>query len=192
VKFTYIHIPKCAGHSISGAIKNSKCYVFGHRKKSHWVSETVIKSDIYKFTCVRNIWDSLLSQYHYMRSNIDAHKTYKKLALSMDFNEWVAYHRNNQVSVYPISPSYYIVREGKIVVDYIIRFDTLSQDWKDLRSIIGVNRSLRKLNKGKHEPYQEYYNKKSIKIVREMYKKDIKLFKMNYKNGVVGLGGAIT
>ena len=191
MKFTFIHIPRCAGHSLRRVFRTSDNYVKCHKKSSHTIIKNYNFDSVYTVSCVRNIWDSLASTYNYLRNSSDAHRDYKKLAKRMNFTDWIIYHKKNKVSKYSLSPSDYLIRDGKLITDFIIRFDKFQEDWNILKGILCLSRKPKKLNKNKHTHYSEYYNKKTIKIVNQVYRKDIKKFGMKFELGNVDLGGKL-
>jgi len=65
---------------------------------------------------------------------------------------------------------------GKIVVDFVGRFENFNGDLKKVFSILRIKDKVGYDNKSKHRYYKKYYNRKTIKLVAEIYRKDIELF----------------
>ena len=63
------------------------------------------------------------------------------------------------------------------MVDFIARLETIYEDFLFLSNKIDSNQeSLEKLNSVPRLHYRKYYNDKTIKIVKNVYKNDIELF----------------
>ena len=56
-----------------------------------------------------------------------------------------------------------------------------NDDFDKVCSEIGVNAHLPRLNVSNKKPYQEYYSKKSIKLVSEAFHSDIELFGYDFE-----------
>jgi len=92
-KLIFIHIPKCAGRSISDAFNQR----FDHFTARHYATEYPDCFHVYtKFTVVRNPYDRLVSLFHYIKEH-RRHST-ESIYCAPDFKTWlirnmVAYNR---------------------------------------------------------------------------------------------------
>ena len=72
--------------------------------------------------------------------------------------------------------------KGNILIDFVGKFENLNKSWesiyKDL-SIEGYN-ALPHENLSAHRCYEDYYSNKTRRIVRRIYKKDIKMFNYTF------------
>jgi len=67
--------------------------------------------------------------------------------------------------------------EGRIVVDFVGRFENLQGDCQRVCDIIGIECTLPHFNKTKRSRnYREYYSSRTKRIVRETYGRDIEAF----------------
>ncbi len=66
--------------------------------------------------------------------------------------------------------------DGKIIVDFIGRYENLTQDFHHVCKLLNLETSLPIINKTIHRDYRSYYNPKTQKIVAEHFKTDIELF----------------
>ena len=81
-KFAFVHIPKCAGSSMEKIFNNK------NEKNPHFYGNTYKKRrpELYRWTCIRNTWDRLVSIYHYYI--IRKHPHYS-LSLDISFEEFI-------------------------------------------------------------------------------------------------------
>jgi hypothetical protein len=69
-------------------------------------------------------------------------------------------------------------------IDFIGRFENLTEDWKFIREKVCITDRLRILNKSEHKPYQKYFNRKRIADrAIQLYEEDFDNFK--YHKGIV-------
>lgn len=142
----------------------------------------VLKDRINKETTFKEFLDIVL----------EFRKDYKKLGLSKKNNihtiPWYDKSRNpeeNRLSyeVYWIlshtesltdSIEYYTpINE----LDFIGRFENLSEDYTTIKELVGVNKDLPHINKSSRESgYKQYYDDEIFDIVTDMYKKDLENF----------------
>jgi len=61
-------------------------------------------------------------------------------------------------------------------VTYLLRFETLEDDFKKIQSLFGCSAPLKHTNETKHEDYRTYYTPETQAIVAELFKEDIDLF----------------
>jgi hypothetical protein len=65
---------------------------------------------------------------------------------------------------------------GKIIVDFIGRYETLEQDFKKVCKKLKIQANLPHINQSNKKDYREFYNEKMIKIVEKNFKEDVELF----------------
>jgi len=66
--------------------------------------------------------------------------------------------------------------KGKLLVDYIGRFENLQADFAQVCARLNRQAELPHLKKSEHGDYRQYYNAASIEIVRQWFKSDIEQF----------------
>jgi hypothetical protein len=67
-----------------------------------------------------------------------------------------------------------------LLVDYIIKYETLEQDWKNMFNHLNMQApELPVINKSNHQNYRKYYDSETDALVRYLFKKDIEYF--NYE-----------
>lgn len=193
-KFIFIHIPKNGGTSInislrdyceyppelSAGIRNSNLSI---EYQKHTALAEIKNSNIdiqkyFKFCIIRNPWDRILSLYFHRIEKV------KKLSDTQhsDFNSWI---QNVFLNEY-LSKKYwknqieYISIDGKVNVDYIIRFENYQDGWQQVCQKLKIEKDLVHEYKTNHQKYTQYYNKSSIQAVQKIFKKDIELFKYSF------------
>lgn len=205
-KCIFVHIPKCAGISIGRAL-------FGSYDGNHMGIPTyqVIYSkqdfDAYfKFTCVRNPWDRLVSAYNYMTrgSNLVAASAREsstaaanpdlnaaartKLSTELEVQQfddfehfvtsWLS-HENVRVHEH-FRPQHCFLSSprGEFKMDFIARFENLHDDLVTIGARLGVEATLDHHNRtaGPRLPYRDYYSPRTRQVVADLYRTDIEVF----------------
>ncbi|MDO6564785.1 sulfotransferase family 2 domain-containing protein [Amphritea sp. 1_MG-2023] len=214
----FIHIPKTAGQSVEqlfiddeGLTKDTKYQLLlginpdpekGPERISHlkaceykqlgYVSEAEYEN-LFKFSFVRNPWERIVSEYRY-----------RHFWKQFSFRDFVLSHLPEEDSYcdysrHIIPQSDYLYDEsGKLIVDYVGRFETLQDDFYKICQAIGfdnnviphINKS--GLKKFRHKikrqigltksfqkdfkDYRAFFDDDTASIVENMYRKDIENF----------------
>ena len=69
---------------------------------------------------------------------------------------------------------------GKNCMDNTIRLENIEEEIKVLHKKLDVVEGLEKKNKSKHDSYKKYYNKKTKKVVKKVYKRDVEMLGYEY------------
>ena len=174
-------------------------YLYGMNK------QTFLKCN--KFSVIRNPLDRLVSWYFYNKDfwnnkeNLPTLETYncyssscKNKFIESDFNSWIKELTDyggegackDTTCPFHITAAQHLFlvdRAGKILVSSVLRYENLSTEWEHFSSYILKTDNPPKLstkNKGTYgKHYLEYYSKGSVKIAKDIYKKDFEYF--NYK-----------
>lgn len=188
-KCIFVHIPKCAGISVSKSLFNN--LGGGHLSIMDYqliYGQSKFK-DFFTFTFVRNPWDRVFSAYNFLnKGGFDkADKLWAEENLSCfnSFNQFVCtwVTEKNIYSWNHFIPQYRFVCDpyGNIKVNFIGRFESIENDFKYISQKINCNDYLEHTNKSNNSmAYKEFYTKKSIEIIRNIYTKDIELFGYNF------------
>jgi len=143
-----------------------------------------IFDNFYKFAFVRNPWDWQVSMYHFLlkETTNPKYETIKALSGFDEYLEWVI------TTPYPypkratkLQKDMLVDEQGKWLVDYIGRFETLSDDFNRVCQYLGLGASLPVLNQSKHKRYTEYYNTHTRQRVADYYQEDIELFGYHFE-----------
>ncbi|GAB3678634.1 sulfotransferase family 2 domain-containing protein [Salinisphaera aquimarina] len=180
----FIHIPKCAGVSLSRALFGN--LAGGHKPLTHYcrVFEPRLLLAYFKFTIVRNPWDRLVSAYFFLKKGgmdaADRDWASRHLADFADFEDfvrrWVNPHNIWQGEHF--YPQSYFVDSGRypVELDFVGRFETLDRDFAHIAERIDIDVTLAKHNQSGHRHYADYYSPTTRDIVAAVYAEDIRRF----------------
>ncbi len=209
-KLIFIHIPKCAGSSFEKLLKGrpfdwrepdyDRLVGWCPKRRIHLQHATarqlleleLVDEDIwntyFKFAFVRNPWDRAMSDYFWMRRETGVRDSFyhflkrrggfKKVLSNKDDKFYRGDHLDEQIG--------YIQINGKIVVDFLGRFESINTDYEVLKTKIPnlLEPRLPHEQKGKKKfhHYSSFYFRRSKKWVREIYQKDIEAFGYSFES----------
>lgn len=202
-KFIYVHIYKNAGTSITTALKpyaqnkilrganhllkrrNLPTLFFDCQPMQGHANASEIKKELgdeifdsyFTFAFVRNPWDWQVSLYNFVRSK-PAHKNHEFVKELGSFEEFVKWRCRKKVR---FQKDFIYSDSGKLLVDFIGRFENLEIDFQKICDQLNISVSLPKLNASNRRPYQYYYNRNTKELIREHFKPDIELFKYEFE-----------
>lgn len=161
----FIHIPKTGGTSIRETL-GLQTKVYHKRLKDY---DKIPRNT---FTVIRNPFDRAVS--------LCAHQHAEGYITPEIFQKWCLTGKYPRLyKKYDISfadPMLdYISVGGEILIDNIVRFETLAKDFKRI-----FDKELLYLNKGKREDYHQYYDESSYNIIQNRYSDDIKVFNYSF------------
>lgn len=177
-QFIFVHIPKCAGTSITEGLKD--CNI--KRAGMHDTLGLLIKcatnacgddTKYFTFTCVRNIYAQIVSM------------------VFSRYGQWsvpncIAIVRQMQVQSVIGGASWTAARISQYInkpIDFIMRFENLQQDWNTLLHKLQLPyRDLphEKPNLDK-DHYNKYYDQKLIDLIQETFAEEIALYEWKFE-----------
>lgn len=129
----------------------------------------------FKFGFVRNPWDRTVSLYERKEGiQFSGKKTFE------EFVDWINY--SSDTCLHPTQHKnqldWFCAGNGKLLVDFIGRFERLDDDWKIVCEQLGIDVNLPHINKNptRTRHYTEYYTKKTRQIIAEKFSVDIEYF----------------
>ncbi|MFP7754062.1 sulfotransferase family 2 domain-containing protein [Thermodesulfobacteriota bacterium B35] len=135
-------------------------------------------NDYFKFTFVRNPWDRAFSWYkNVMRDEI--HKKNYGITRQLSLTEFLYRHAGKGM----LKSQLYWIKDfkGKISLDYIGRFEKLNNDFQEICKHLNVSHAaLPHKIRGTGDDYRKHYDNKSIDIIMEYYREEIKLFNYSF------------
>ncbi len=129
----------------------------------------------YKFGFVRNPWDRVASLY-FRKEGI-------RMSGRMSFDEFVSWIQNSSdtsihSSVHKNQLDWFLDENGKVIVDFIGKFENLEDDYEIVMKKLGISKKLPHANNGNNSKlhYTEYYSSKTKDIIAKKFKVDIEYF----------------
>ncbi|OUT95544.1 MAG: hypothetical protein CBB96_03705 [Gammaproteobacteria bacterium TMED36] len=216
-KCIFIHIHKTAGGAIWPAFDNYNPKSDKDNLKSGGIHHTAemtkefygadVWNEYFKFTIVRSPWGKKVGSYEHTRKGgypgVDkgwSHQNYFKWLkeFKMPKPPCGDYHDMNQFD--------WLTIDGKMSMDYIIRFEHFKEDWQEVVDILKITEPNKLAWGGKNDnqikngyyqfpeayaykqigvplDYSKYYTKESKNYVKERWKKDIEYFGFEFMNG---------
>lgn len=181
--YIFIHINKTGGTSVEKALGLPLIHKTAREYKKE-VGDTYWQ-DRFSFAVVRNPWDKIASQFHY-RSMIDETQMRKK---PIQFNDWVKRVFIDQDPDYYNEEKMFIPQmdwltdiEGNMLVNFIARFENLSNDWPIICE--NINRQgveLPHVKKSSRTDYRGYYDTESTEIIADFFAQDIEQFSYHFE-----------
>jgi hypothetical protein len=195
-RFLFVHIPKTAGNSIQSVLRDYSedelvalrkeqdgIERFGLRNPDYKIKKHSTLSEyyealgneqfrrLYKFTCVRNPWDRLVS-YYFTPTQKPENWNRKK------FRETIS----KAVSV----PDYLRLDNGDANpfanVDCIMRFENLADDFRGVCDAIGISPpALPQYNRSNRQHYSKYYDNELRELVGARFAAEIERFNYSFE-----------
>ncbi len=190
-RFLFVHIPKTAGNSIQSILRDySEDEIvalrgeqdgierFGLRNPKYKIRKHSTLAEyraalgeerfrgFYKFTCVRNPWERMVSYYFTPTQQVGPwdRKEFRKIILKA-------------LSV----ADYLRLAEGEEDpfgnVDYVMRFETLADDFRHVCAALDIPAApLPQYNRSSREHYAKYYDDELRELVRKRFAPEIERF----------------
>jgi hypothetical protein len=138
----------------------------------------------FKFSIARNPWDRLISDFYWKKRRDPALQPHKRFYhyLGIPFDEFTEikklFSQFAESGSWDNNDRFYII-DGKLCMDYVIRYENLTEDFGEVCRRIGIPvENLPHLKSGMRKVqrhYSEYYDKKTQDLVAERHKNDIEL-----------------
>ena len=195
-RFLFVHIPKTAGNSIQSVLRDySEDQIvalrseqdgierFGLRNPNYKIKKhstldeyrAALGEDrfrrLYKFTCVRNPWDRMVSYYFRPTQHIgelDRKEFRKVISKALSVADYLRLDKGDD--------------DPFANVDYIIRFERLADDFRSVCAILGIPPvSLPQYNRSSRVHYSKYYDDKLRELVRKRFAGEIERFDYTFE-----------
>src|SRR6266513_2661196 len=195
-RFLFVHIPKTAGNSIQSTLRDySEDQLVALRREQDGIERFALRNpnynikkhstlaeyynalgreqfrNLYKFTCVRNPWDRMVSYYFTPTQTLETWdpKKFRKIIFKV-------------VSV----ADYLRLVNGEEVpfanADYIMRFENLADDFRTVCTTLGISPlSLPQYNRSNRDHYSKYYDDELREFVRTRFASEIEWFNYTFE-----------
>jgi len=206
-KVVFVHIQKTAGSSIRKALfhhgqatdQQNEMGSIGYWHAPASLGIKLLGHDRWcefrSFAVVRNPWERLVSWWTMAHVQGRHHRIRRQATASFasyvydlgSFHAFLAagdvcYHDSDGWR-WPFCPqvNYISGPDGQIVVDHILRFERLDQDWPTFCGTVGLPPTpLEVTNATPHAPYRDYYTPETRDLVAEKFAPDIAQFGYEY------------
>ena len=189
--FLFVHIPKTAGNSIQSALRDySEDQLVALRKEQDGIERFGLHNPkykirkhstlreyrdtlgdeqfrkLYRFACVRNPWDRMVSYYFTPTQSAESWDREKFHGIISNAISVGDYLRLNQNEKNPFAN-----------VDYIMRFENLADDFRTVCNQLDISPvTLPQYNRSMREHYSKYYDDELREFVRNRFTEDIERF----------------
>ena len=136
---------------------------------------------LFKFVFVRNPWDLQVSSFHHIRrerphlmSHVETFEEF--IRWKLDPERPYQYHVDTSID---LQSDYVIDLHGKVLVDFIGRYDNLHDDFEEACRRIGIKAPElphKRQAKDRGKDYRSYYTDELAALVGERFAPDIQLF----------------
>ncbi len=190
-RFLFVHIPKTAGNSIQSALRDySEDQLVALRKEQDGIERFGLRNpnykikkhstlgeyrealgdeqfrSLYKFTCVRNPWDRMVSYYFTPTQSPESWDRKKFRNMISKAVSVADYLRLDWDEADPFAN-----------VNYIIRFENLADDFRTVCGTLGISpTTLPQYNRSNREHYSKYYDHELRELVRMRFAAEIERF----------------
>jgi hypothetical protein len=190
-RFLFVHIPKTAGNSIQSVLRdysedqlvalrkeqdgierfglrNAKYKIKKHSKLSEYYDALGDEQfrNLYKFTCVRNPWDRMVSYYFTPTQKTETwnrKKFRETISKAVSVADYLRLHNGEEASF--------------ANVDYIMKFENLVDDFRAVCEAINISPpTLPQYNRSSREHYSKYYDDELRELVSARFAPEIERF----------------
>ena len=194
-KAIFVHIPKTAGGSMEhvlgvhgddnkGGNRLNSEILYGfetnpNRALQHLTAKEIrekvgpsVYQQYYKFAFVRNPFERFVSEFFWYKAQT------RRQALTFDGFLKEALERGDDVH---LKSQYEFISDenGRVMVDFIGRFEHLKRDFKKVRAALGIQEKLPHLSKAKpigFVHYSDFYNEETKQIIYNRFRIDFEKF----------------
>lgn len=201
-RFVFVHVNKAAGTSIQRALEpfaKRRLHPLARQAmrlhvdrllpverrmfREHATADQIRRSlpsgvfdSFYTFAFVRNPWDRLVSQYSYLLRT-ESHRHHAIVKAMDGFGDYVDFQLARGSW---LQSTYVVDRDGKILVDFVGRFERLTDDFSTVCETIGVEATMPHVNASKHKDYRDYYDDATRERVGEHFREDVERFEYTF------------
>jgi hypothetical protein len=192
-RFLFVHIPKTAGNSIQSVLRDySEDELVALREEQDGVERFGLRNpkyklrkhstlaeygaalgeaefaSLYKFTCVRNPWDRMISLYFTPTQNPaewDRKKFRKIIQKALPVSDYLSLNECERCN------------DPFENVNYIMRFENLAEDFRVVCAALNISPvTLPQYNRSDREHYSNYYDKNLRELVHARFAAEIERF----------------
>jgi hypothetical protein len=205
-RFLFVHIAKTGGTSVRAALEGLRwrdpwywpmflcsrfSHLSGHRIGTKLPRHAKVVAaqellpreffeELFKFAFVRNPWDLQVSSFHHIRRErphyMGGHERFEDfLRWKLDPERPYQYHLDTSLER---QSDYLIDLRGKVLVDFIGRYEQLEGDFAEACQQIGIAPPAlphRRQSADRARDYRSYYTSETAELVAQHFRRDIEL-----------------
>ncbi|TCT19596.1 sulfotransferase family 2 domain-containing protein [Thiobaca trueperi] len=205
-RFLFVHIAKTGGTSVRAALERLRwrdpwyypmflcsrlSHLSGHRIATKLprhakviAAQELLPKDyfdsLFKFAFVRNPWDLQVSSFHHIRRErphyLGGHETFDAfLRWKLDPERPYQYHLDTSIT---LQSDYLIDLHGRVLVDFIGRYERLHEDFATACDRIGIAPPAlphARAAKDRKRDYRGYYNDETAGLIARHFARDIEM-----------------
>ncbi len=213
-RFLFVHIAKTGGTSVRAALQAQRwrdpwywpmflcsrlSHLSGHRiatklprhAKVVAAKELLPKEffdQLFKFAFVRNPWDLQVSSFHHIRRErpqyLSGHEDFAAfLRWKLDPERPYQYHIDTSIES---QTDYLIDLSGRVVVDFIGRYERLGEDFAEACRLIGMPAPAlphQRQARARQKDYRGYYTDETAELVARHFARDIEILGYGFDPG---------
>ena len=180
-EYLFIHINKTGGHSVLKKIGQRKLHHFTIKEATEELGENRIEGTT-TFAFVRNPWARLYSHYAYRRFYRNGHKP----SYEMDFKKWLFLMSKGQIHD---DPRYFLncfdwltLDGSSLFVDFVGKQENFDTDFCKILTFMNIKCNNFNVKNKSHSNLIDAYDADSIKLVEDLFEKDISYFGYKKEN----------
>ena len=190
----FVHIPKCAGVSVSKSLFHNLAGAHQSLKKYRIMFSPTEFSEYFKFAFVRNPWDRLLSAFFFLKNGgltaNDKRWSEENLSSYSDFESFVrnGIQRKDIRAFAHFRPQsdFICLKKQQPAVDFVGYFENLHDDFAYVCRKLNLNSRLIESNRSPlKKNYQDYYTGEMRQIVARLYAEDIEMLGYSFDNSTL-------
>ncbi len=201
-QFIFVHVRKAAGTTLrtvlqphalpyrhsrwrrlishAGLLRDYRRYAFRPHEPlstAQRIMPEQIYSSLFKFAFVRNPWERLVSEYHYILDN-PAHHRHHRVSRLGDFESFIHYQAARE-DAHQFRQLCHL--DGEPGLDFTGRVESFEHDWQRVAERLGLDQALpERLNQGPRVDYRDLYTDRSRGMVAQLWQRDIELFEYQF------------
>ena len=177
-RYVFIHINKCGGTSVEAALGIPKLHDTARLRRLKIGRRRWEKA--FTFALVRHPYSRLISFYKY-RARYN--QTGLRDERPLDLNAWIRATLADRDPAYYDQPRMFAPcfdwvsdRNGRVIVDYIAKLETIEEQWPVIQERIGEPGALPVRNVSGNRSDREILDGEARRIIQESFRKDFEAF----------------
>ena len=206
-KCIFVHVPKTGGTSIENAIwgpdwrqRTTQQLWMGNVRPGfnkyqsgglQHLLATQIRQEVgarifaacFRFSFVRNPWDKVVSQFHYLKTRpmLLKHMGLTRFSTFQKYLNVLARDHARHVQSFE-QWRFVLDEDGECLVDFVGKFENIAGDFREVAATIGLpaDKLPHDMKSARRRHYRQYYNRRRRQQVADIYSRDIQHFEYEF------------